>query len=61
MFAIDRDEEGRPKLAPPAAGKTPTAKDWFERRCYLLGITEREKVERLWREKLEAQNPKSRP
>jgi hypothetical protein len=42
-----------PKLAPLDPGREPTAQEWFERRMYLLGITEREVIERLWRERLE--------
>jgi len=39
--------------APP---RWPTLRELHDRRCFLLGITEATKVERLWKEEVEQRN-----
>ena len=41
--------DGFMKITPPAA-HNPSAKEFHARRCFLLGITDPEKVARLWEE-----------
>jgi hypothetical protein len=51
FFAVDRDEEGRPK--PPAGlSAAPSAREMFARRCFLGGVHDRAAVARMWRDEL---------
>lgn len=50
FFAIDRDEEGRPK--PPQIETAPSDRSLFAQRCFLAGVHDRKAVARLWREEL---------
>ena len=37
------------KITPPAPMRAPTLREMFDRKMFLLGITEPEKVERQWK------------
>lgn len=51
FFAIERDEEGRPKAA-AGLSAAPSAREMFAYRCFLGGVYERATVDRLWREEI---------
>lgn len=50
LYAIERGPDGYPKLVPPEPGRTYTDFEMFDRRAYLLGITNPVTVARLWAE-----------
>jgi hypothetical protein len=41
------------KIVPPVGPHHPTAREFHRRRCYLLGITEEWKEEKLWAAEVE--------
>ena len=40
------------KITPPTPHRAPTHRQMFDRKMFLLGITEQEKLARLWDEEL---------
>lgn len=51
LYAIDRGEGGVPRIAPPDWTRPPSARQMFERRCFLLGVTEPETIAREWKKR----------
>lgn len=44
----ERGDGGVPKLRPPATDRPVSLRELFARKCFLLGVTDPDVVERLW-------------
>ena len=60
FFDHERNEDNSPKLTIPT-GRKPTSRYLHDRRCFDLGITEPEDVERLWQEKQARERSEEEP
>jgi hypothetical protein len=48
LFQIDRHPDGTAKITVPDEPEPPTMEQAFRRRCYLNGVTDQWKVDKLW-------------